>query len=190
MLNQLRAEGRWSVRCYQPHDLTAWKKLNDQGYTSLHDLLSRVGAQELWREEYKNAITAPAMNDLLSTQFLAGTQKPNWYFGLVDNAGFTSFNSADTMGSHAGWAESVAYGAANRVAWTPGSPSGGIIINGTPQTVTMSGSATIHGAFITSDNTKSGTSGILWATGAFAANQVLTTSQVLSLQYSLTLSNV
>ena len=67
-----------------------------------------------------NGIVDVGLNHILETEFHAGAQITAWYIGLVDNAGFSAFANADTMASHAGWAESSAYTEANRPTWTAG----------------------------------------------------------------------
>lgn len=164
MQDKLRVQGRWQIVCRNPD------------------------GSEAWREDFLNSVVTAALNDILSVYFASGTQKPNWFLGLVDNAGFTAFASTDSMLSHPGWSENTQYSAGNRPAWTPGTPSGGTIINPTPATITMSASANIRGAFLTSDNTKGGTAGTLWAQGAFSGVQAVSNGQVLSLQYTCPLT--
>ena len=70
------------------------------------------------------AIVDVGLNHILETEFHSGAQVTTWYIGLVDNAGFSAFANADTMASHAGWAESSAYTEANRPTWTAGAAGG------------------------------------------------------------------
>jgi hypothetical protein len=57
-------------------------------------------------------------------------------------------------------------------------------------TITASGSLTVYGVFLISDNTKSGSSGMLAAAAAFTGgNQVLAASQTCDLLYRISLSN-
>lgn len=90
-----------------------------------------------------------------------------WCAGLIDNSGFSALAAADTMSSHSGWSEFTGYSQTTRVAWGPSSSTAQLLTNGTLMTFDISASGTLYGAFITSDNTKSGTSGTLWSTGAF-----------------------
>ncbi len=134
--------------------------------------------------EFPNAATLAGLNDILGVYLANSTQRPNWYFMLVDNAGFTAFSTADTMASHTGWTESVAYSEATRQAWTPGTVAGQSVTNPVQATFTMNASVSIKGAGITSVNTKSATTGMLWATGGFAAVQSLVSTQELKITYS------
>jgi len=132
-----------------------------------------------------NGITTVGKNSLLDIMFRNQSQLANWYFGLVDNAGFTAFADGDSMSSHSGWAESVAYSDSNRVQWNPDAATSSSISNATPATVNINATATLKGGFIVSNNTKGGTSGILWATVAFASNVSVTNGDQLKLTYTV-----
>lgn len=135
---------------------------------------------ELWREkksgnkkkvedfDFHNGITNVGKNYILNVGFDSGSQilTGAWCAGLIDNSGTPTLASADTMGSHA-WTEFTSYTQSNRVAWGPSTSTAQLLTNGTLMTFDISSNGTLYGAFITSDNTKSGTSGTLWSTGAF-----------------------
>lgn len=164
---RLVVKGRFTAQLFNPDGSKAWE-------APIH---------------FNNAPTNVGLNALLSAFFAGGTQVPTWYIGLVDNAGFSTFAAADTMASHAGWAENTGYSQSTRPAWAPGAVSGQQIASSTATQFTASGSMTIKGAFITSDNTKGGTAGTLWATGAFASLQVISLSgQILEVNYSCSAS--
>lgn len=131
---------------------------------------------EHWRDgkkigfyEFPNGITTVGKNHILDVGFHGSSATATWYIGLVDNSGFTAFADADTMSSHTGWAESTAYTEATRPAWTEGAASAGSITNSSSVDFSINATAAIKGIFITSVNTKSGTTGVLWATAAFAS---------------------
>lgn len=141
-----------------------------------------------WKEVVKNGVTLPALDDVNNVYFGAGTQKTAWYVGLIDNAGFSALSSADTMVSHAGWTENQQYTASTRPQWSVGASSGQTITNASAMAFTMNATATIKGAFVVSNSTKGGTTGTLFATGAFASNQSLSSGQVLNVTYTETSS--
>lgn len=127
-----------------------------------------------------------SMNDIPNVYYRATTQPGTWYMGLVDNAAFTAFAAADTMSSHTGWAESVAYAAGTRPIWAPDAAASGSISNSTAVSFAINATATIHGLFITSDSTKSGTSGNLSATAAFSGgNQVVANGDTLKATFTI-----
>jgi hypothetical protein len=135
--------------------------------------------------EFPNAITNVGMNSLLGIMFNAATQITTWYIGLVNASGFTGFNNADTMASHSGWTEFTNYSESNRVTWTTDAPSNRLITNSTTADFTITASGTLKGIFVTSNNTKGGTAGTLWSTGAFSADKAVANTDILKLVYSV-----
>lgn len=133
-----------------------------------------------------NGIVDTGLNYLLDAGFNGGSAISTWYIGLVDNAGFSLFANSDTMASHAGWSESTAYTEANRVTWTSGAASGRAITNGSTVDFSINATVTLHGIFVSSDNTKGGTSGTLWSTAAFASNVTANNGDTLKVTYSVT----
>ena len=122
-----------------------------------------------WTEEWDNLVTDAGLDHALDTELSGGTQVTTWYVGLTD--GTPTAAAGDTMSSHAGWAEVVAYTEAARVTWADGGVSSQSVDN-SASTATFSinaNSTTVGGAFLTSVNTKSGTTGTLYAVGAFTA---------------------
>lgn len=138
--------------------------------------------------EFKNGNTTAGLNHILGVEFGAVTQVTSWYCGLIDGTAAHVLAAGDTaaqIGGTNGWTENVTYSNANRVTWGAGAASGASITNASTMDFNINGNATIYGAFIISNNTKSGTSGTLWATGAFAGgSQVLVNGQTLSLTYT------
>jgi len=136
--------------------------------------------------DFPNAIVDEGLNHILDTQFNAGTAITAWNIGLVDNAGFSTFANADTMASHAGWTESTAYSELNRVGWGSAAAAGRAITNPVTSDFSIDATVTLRGIFITSDNTKGGTTGILWSTAAFASNVTANNGDTLRVTYSVT----
>lgn len=132
-----------------------------------------------------NGIVDVGLNHILETQFRSGSQITTWYIGLIDNSGFSALAAGDTMGSHAGWSESTAYDEASRPTWSPGAAASRQITNGTTVDFTMDATATIKGIFITSNNTKGGTTGTLWSTAAFGSTVAVADNDVLKVTYTL-----
>ena len=132
-----------------------------------------------------NGIVDVGLNHILETEFRSGAQITTWYIGLIDNSPSPTLAAADTMGSHAGWAESTAYDEATRPTWSPGAAASRQITNGTTVDFTMNATATIKGIFITSNNTKGGTTGTLWSTAAFGSTVSVADNDVLKVTYTL-----
>lgn len=149
-----------------------WQKANRHG-----KIIARGG--------FNNSVVTAGLNHILETQFRSGSQVASWYAGLIDNASFSALAASDTMSSHAGWIENTDYTESVRQQWSPGAASGGIIINTAAMQFTMDDSKTIQGVFIASDNTKSGTSGTLWATALFDSSQEVSPGEYLKIFYRL-----
>jgi hypothetical protein len=132
-----------------------------------------------------NGITTPAINDLFETQFRDGTKKPLWYLGLIRDDNYTALAAADTLAAHAGWEEGTEYSEVTRRAWSPGAAAGKAISNSAAVEFTSSTEQTYKGLFVASENTKSGTTGILWSTGLFDVEQSMPVGQVLKVYYTL-----
>lgn len=135
----------------------------------------------------ENLVVNAGKNSILGVQFHADTQITAWYIGLIDNASFSAIAAGDTMSSHAGWLESVAYSDAARQQWNVGSASGQSITNGTAATFNINGTATIKGIFVTSISTKSGTTGTLWNGVAFSSAVSVNSGDQIKVTYTVNL---
>lgn len=149
---------------------------------------------EHWRDgkkigeyTFQNDITNEGKNTLLEIMFHDGTQisSASWCASLINASGYTALAAADTMASHGGWAEFTGYSQSTRVAWSPGAAASQQITNGTPMTFDINASGTVKGIFVTSNNTKSGTSGKLWATGLFSADVPVSSGDQLKITYAV-----
>lgn len=135
--------------------------------------------------KFRNAVTDLGLNNLLDAYFGGVTQTTTWYLGLIDNASYTAIANADTMAVHAGWLEFEDYSESNRVTWVEGAAAGRSITNATPGTFTISGAGTLRGAFLASNNTKGGTTGLLWAHGLFGATYPVNIADEFKLTYTV-----
>lgn len=139
-----------------------------------------------WEDTAENGVTNNALNDVLNVYLRNTAATANWYIGLVDNTSFTGFAAADTIASHAGWIENTAYSNSNRVQWSAAAASSQGVTNTTTCDFSMSGSATIKGLFLASDNTKGGTAGNLFSTAAFSGgNQTVNSGDTLKVTYTV-----
>lgn len=132
-----------------------------------------------------NGITDVGLNSILNVQFDSAAQITTWYIGLVDNASFSAFATADTMASHTGWLESTAYSESVRQTWGAGTASARSITNASAATFSINASATLKGVFITSNSTKSGTTGTLWSTAAFASTVSVINGDSMKITYTV-----
>lgn len=147
---------------------------------------------ELWRDgelleqlQIPNGITNEGKDYLLDAGFDGGTQQANWYIGLISNSGYSAVAAADTMSSHAGWSAFTNYSESTRPEWAPDAASSQSISNSTQANFNITGSGTLKGIFVTSDNTKSGTSGTLWSTALFSSDLSVVNGDLLKITYTV-----
>lgn len=141
-----------------------------------------------WRDEFDNLVVTAGLNDLLDKTFKGSGYTAAWYVGLT--AATPTFAAGDTMASHGGWTESAAYSEANRQTLTLGTVSGGSVSNSASKAVfSINGSATVGGAFVTTNNTKSGSTGTLYGGGALTeGNRSVVSGDTLSVTVTLTVT--
>jgi hypothetical protein len=162
-------------------------------YTSLIPFKGLFDA-EVWRkgrlilrDKFPNSITNVGAGYILDTMFNNQMQiaQSSWSIGLIDNASFTALALADTMASHSGWIENIAYSESTRVAWGPGNSSARTVTNATAATFDITGTATLQGVFVTSNNTLSGTAGTLWTEALFSSPIPVTSGDSIKISYSV-----
>ena len=141
-----------------------------------------------WSEQIKNLVVTEGKNFMLDTTFAGTTYSAAWYLGLVDGASSPTYNAANTMASHAGWSEFTTYSESTRPAPTWNAASGGSkATNAT--SFSINGSGTVAGAFMTTDSTKSGTTGTLFSAGNFSGgSRTVASGDTLNVTYTATLT--
>lgn len=112
---------------------------------------------------------------ILDVMFQSSSQiaTGSWYMGLIINTSYTGIDATDTMGSHAGWLESSGYDEATRPLWGQGAAASQVTTNASPVVFSMNTGATIKGVFITSQNTKGGSTGTLWSAMLFPTGDTI-----------------
>lgn len=133
----------------------------------------------LFEEEVVNTVMTGGKNDLLDKYFAGSAYTAAWYMGLINNSGFSAIAAGDTMSSHAGWSETASYDESTREAITFASASSGSKASSADCQFTISATVTVNGVFITSNSTKSGTTGILYSAASFSAARSLVDNDVL-----------
>lgn len=141
-----------------------------------------------WSEHIKNLVVTAGKNNMLDTYFSGSSYNAAWYLGLVDGASSPTYNAADVMSSHAGWSEFTSYSESTRPAPSWGSASSGSKAT-TATSFSISGSGTVAGAFMTTNNTKSGTTGTLYSAGNFTGgSRTVSSGDTLNVTYTATLT--
>jgi hypothetical protein len=148
-----------------------------------------------WREENHNLVVNVGLQDMNSKYFTGSSYTAAWYIGLYGAGSTNNPAASDTMSSHAGWTEVTAYSQSTRPACTFGVPT-----TANPSVATNSASAasfsingttTVGGAFLTSNNTKSGTTGTLFSASDFTGgDRSVVSGDTLTVTYTFSLTAV
>ena len=147
-----------------------------------------------WEAQSKNLVVNVGLQYMAGSALTSVSQITTWYLGLYGAGSSNTPAAGDTMASHVGWTEVTAYSNANRVTATfvtatTANPS--VVTNSaSPAVFNINGTATVGGAFLTSDNTKSGTTGTLFSAADFGApgDRNVVNSDTLSVTYTFSLA--
>lgn len=135
-----------------------------------------------WVEDIHNLIVTVGGNFLLDNNFRASGYTAAWFIGLK-GAGTAAL--ADTMASHGGWAEVTAYSESVRQTLTMAAAASKSSTNSaSPAVFSVNGTVTIAGIFITTSNTKSGTTGTLYAATDFSVSRNAVSGDTLTATYT------
>jgi len=147
-----------------------------------------------WEAKTPNLVVNVGLQDMNDKYFSGSTYTAAWYIGLYGASGSNDPNAADTMSSHAGWTEVTAYSQATRPAATFGSATAAdpsVIDNsGSVAVFSINGTTTVGGAFLTSDNTKNDTTGILFSAADFQSpgDRSVVSGDTLNVTYEFSLA--
>ena len=147
-----------------------------------------------WEAQSKNLVVNVGLQYMAGSALTSVTQITTWYLGLYGAGASNTPAAGDTMSSHAGWTEVVAYSNATRVAATfvtatAANPS--VVTNtASPATFNINGTTTVGGAFLTSGSAKSGTTGTLFSAADFGSpgDRSVVNSDTLSVTYTFSLA--
>lgn len=138
-----------------------------------------------WEDQFHNLVMNVGLQDLNAKYFNGISYTAAWYLGLVTGPGSgTTYSATDTMASHT-WSEFINYTGTDRIVADFGSATNAnpsVILNstgtgGAPAVYTISGAGgTIAGAFLTTGQVKSGTTGILFSAGDFSGGDKIVAS--------------
>lgn len=149
-----------------------------------------------WTAESHNLVVNVGLQDMNTKYFSGSTYTATWFIGLYGAGASNTPAAGDTASSHAGWTEVVPYSNATRPACTFGTattadPS--VISNSaSPASFSINATATVGGAFLISNSTKSGTTGILFSASDFAApgDRSVVSGDTLNVTYTFSLDAV
>jgi hypothetical protein len=147
-----------------------------------------------WVAETPNLVVNVGLQYMAGTALTSTAQITTWYLGLYGSGSTNSPAAGDTMSSHIGWTEVTDYSEANRptatlAAATNANPS--VVTNTASKAVfTINGTTTVGGAFLTSNNTKGGSTGTLFSAADFQApgDRSVVSGDILNVTYTFSLS--
>lgn len=146
-----------------------------------------------WEADAPNLVVNVGLQDMNTKYFTGSNYTATWYIGLYGAASSNNPAAGDTAASHGGWTEVTDYSQSTRPAATFGTattadPS--VISNsGSPATFSINGTVTVGGAFLISNNTKGGTTGILFSAADFQSpgDRAVVNGDTLTVTYQFSL---
>lgn len=149
-----------------------------------------------WSAESHNLVVNVGLKDMNDKYFAGSSYTATWFLGLYGAASTNNPAAGDTAASHAGWTEIVPYSNATRPACSFGAattadPS--VITNSSsPASFSINATATVGGAFLISNSTKSGTTGILFSASDFSSpgDRSVVSGDTLNVTYTFSLDAV
>jgi len=157
-----------------------------------------VGAdgQVKWVAECPNLVVNVGLQDMNAKYFSGSAYTATWFIGLYGAGASNTPAAGDTAASHAGWTEVVPYSNATRPTATFGTattadPS--VISNSaSPAAFTINATQTVGGAFLISNSTKSGSTGILFSASDFQSpgDRAVVSGDTLNVTYTFNLDAV
>lgn len=148
-----------------------------------------------WEDTFPNIVVNTGLQDMNAKYFTGVTYTAAWYLGLITGpSGSVTIAAGNTMLSHAGWTEATGYSNATRPTCSFGTPTTAnpsVASNSaSAATFNMNATATIAGAFLTTDNTKGGTAGLLYSAATFQApgDRSVVSGDTLTVIYTLNLA--
>jgi len=164
-----RAHGEYKLQCFDSEGNLKWEMGG-------HNLVVNQGLQNM------------------NTEYFTGVgYTATWYLGLYGAASSNNPTANDTAALHPGFTEITPYSNATRPACSFGTattadPS--VITNSlSPAAFNINGVATVGGAFLISDNTKGGSTGVLFSASDFQSpgDRVVASGDVLNVTYTFSL---
>ena len=147
-----------------------------------------------WEDEAPNLVVNEGLQDMNAKYFTGTTYTAAWYLGLYGSGATNSPAAGNTMASHGTWTEVTAYSQSTRPACTFGTPTTAnpsVATNSaSPASFSINATTTVGGAFLTSNNTKGGSTGTLYSAADFSSpgDRSVVSGDTLSVTYTLSLA--
>lgn len=162
---------------------------NDQKLGFTYTVEHIRGGVVIDREEVHNLIPLEGLNFLLNSEFKGTAVPATWYIAVYE--GNYTPTLADTAAAFpAAATETTSYAEAARVAYVPGTVTGGTLDNAaSPATFTFNASKTIYGGFMSSASAKSAVTGTLISAVRFASPKTPTVGDLLKITAGFTFAS-
>ena len=164
-----KATGRFLIECYDKDGLLKWSA------------------------EESNLVVNVGLQYMAGTALTSTAQITTWYIGLYGAGASNTPAAGDTMASHDGWTEVTPYAGtrptATFAAATLANPS--VVTNtASPASFAITGTATVGGAFLTSNNTAGGSTGVLFSAADFQSpgDRAVVSGDTLNVTYQFSLA--
>ena len=146
-----------------------------------------------WVAEESNLVVNVGLQYMAGTALTSTAQTTTWYIGLYGAGASNTPAAGDTMASHIGWTEVTPYAgtrpAATFAAATNANPS--VVTNSaSPASFSINATATVGGAFLTSNNTAGGSTGTLFSAADFQSpgDRSVVSGDTLNVTYTFSLN--
>jgi hypothetical protein len=146
-----------------------------------------------WVAEESNLVVNVGLQYMAGTALTSTAQITTWYIGLYGAGASNTPAAGDTMASHIGWTEVTPYAgtrpAATFAAATNANPS--VVTNSaSPASFSINATATVGGAFLTSNNTAGGSTGTLFSAADFQSpgDRSVVSGDTLNVTYTFSLN--
>jgi hypothetical protein len=140
--------------------------------------------EEKWVERYRNTVVTVGKNIMLDSYLSNTTYAAAFRVGLK---GTGTVSAADTLASHAGWAELTSYSGSRPAPAFSSAASGSKTMSAPAAfaitgTMTVTGSMIVHGGSATPGETATGT---LFSAGDFSVSRSVANGDTLNVTYTL-----
>jgi hypothetical protein len=137
-----------------------------------------------------NLVVDQGLNNLLNVMFNGATQTSTWYLGIFEG-NYTPVAAVTAATIASASTECTAYSAATRPEYIEATSTGKSTTNSANRaSFIFNATKSIYGAFLISDNTKGGTSGVLFSAARFSAVKNVESGDELLLTYTFNASSV
>jgi hypothetical protein len=141
-----------------------------------------------WSDE--NLVVDEGLNSLLDVYLHGSTQLATWYLGLFEG-NYTPIATVTAATIASASTECSAYASATRPEWVEAAAAAKSITNSANRaSFVFNATKTIYGAFLASNSTKSGTTGVLFSAARFATAKNVESGDELLLTYTFSVSSV